>query len=117
MKSDVMHHSSNFEAWKHFNCTYSEFAVESRNIRLELCTNRFQPFGQLEKQYLCWPVKITPHNLPFSTYIKEPFMFLMVIIPGSQNPKQRLNVYLQPLIIELNQLWTVEVQIYDVSKK
>jgi hypothetical protein len=33
---------------------------------------------------------------------KDPVMFLTVIIPGPKNPKHKVDVYLQPLISELN---------------
>ena len=49
--------------------------------------------------------------------MKEAYMFFSVIVPGSNNPKNKIDVFLQPLIIELNQLWDVGVQTYDVSRK
>ncbi|XP_058002242.1 uncharacterized protein LOC131179415 [Hevea brasiliensis] len=47
----------------------------------------------------------------------EEYMFLTVIVPGPRNPKDKLDVYLQPLIAELKQLWEVGVETYDASKK
>ena len=44
-------------------------------------------------------------------------MFLTVIVAGSKNPKQGIDVFLQPLISELLQLWEVGVLTYDVSLK
>ena len=44
-------------------------------------------------------------------------MFLTVIVPGPKNPKQGIDVFLQPLISELLQLWEVGVLTYDVSLK
>ena len=44
-------------------------------------------------------------------------MFLTVIIPGPNNPKYKLDVFLQLLIAELKQLWDVGVETYDVSRK
>ncbi|XP_057995012.1 uncharacterized protein LOC131175302 [Hevea brasiliensis] len=117
MEDDVMCHSSDSEAWKHFNRTHPMFAAEIRNVRLGLCTDGFQPFGQSGQQYSCWPVIITPYNLPPGMCMKEPYLFLSIIVPGPQNPKHRLDVYLQPLIVELTQLWHVGVQTYDASKK
>lgn len=37
---------------------------------------------------------------------EEPRMFLIVIILGLKNLKHKLDVYLQPLINELKQLWS-----------
>ncbi|XP_057990575.1 uncharacterized protein LOC131172956 [Hevea brasiliensis] len=47
----------------------------------------------------------------------EEYMFLTVLVPGPRNPKDKLDVYLQPLIAELKQLWEVGVETYDASKK
>ncbi|KAK6123870.1 hypothetical protein DH2020_042384 [Rehmannia glutinosa] len=44
-------------------------------------------------------------------------MFLTVLVPGPKNPKERLDIYLQPLIAELIHLWEVGVRTFDISKK
>ena len=50
---DVMRHPSEGEAWKHFNRMHPDFASESRNVRLGLCTDGFNPFGAAGQQYSC----------------------------------------------------------------
>ncbi|KAJ8770996.1 hypothetical protein K2173_023321 [Erythroxylum novogranatense] len=113
----VMTHPSDALAWKHFNDTHVDFAVDSRNVRLGLSTNGFQPFGQYGQQYSSWPILITPYNLPTWMCMKEAYMSLTVIVPRPTNPKQKIDVFLQPLIAELQQLWDYGVQTYDVSKQ
>ena len=113
----TMCHPSDSEAWKHFNRTHPSFSCECRNVRLGLCTDGFQPFGQSGQQYSSWPVIVTPYNLPSWMCMKEAYMFLSVILPGPNNPKNKIDVFLQPLIAELKQLWDVGVQTYDVSRK
>jgi hypothetical protein len=44
-------------------------------------------------------------------------MFLAMMIPGPKNPSKNLGVFLRPLIDELNNLWSVGVETYDVYKK
>ena len=44
-------------------------------------------------------------------------MFLTVIVLGPRNPKDKLDVYLQPLISELQALWEIAVETYDISRK
>ncbi|XP_039123357.1 uncharacterized protein LOC120259972 [Dioscorea cayenensis subsp. rotundata] len=116
-KDGVICHPSEAEAWKQFDLIHPLFASEARNVRLGLSADGFQPFGQSGKQYSCWPIIITPYNLPPWMCMKDPYMFLTVIVPGPKNPKKKLDVYLQPLIAELKHLWDVGVQTYDVSKK
>ena len=49
--------------------------------------------------------------------MKESDMFLSVIVPGSNNPKHKIDVFLQSLIAELKHWWEVGVETYDVSPK
>ena len=99
------------------NQLHPSFAIESRNVRLGLCTDGFQPFGQTGQQYSSWPVIVSPYNLPPWMCMKDEYMFLSIIVPGPRNPKEKLDVFLQPLIAELKHLWEVGVQTYDVSSK
>jgi len=46
----VMVHPSDGEAWKHFNNVHPHFSAESRNVRLGLCTDGFNPFGSFAHQ-------------------------------------------------------------------
>ncbi|KAK4386243.1 hypothetical protein Sango_2494900 [Sesamum angolense] len=59
-----MCHSSDAEAWKHFNRMYPDFTEEPCNVRLGLCTDGRTPHGQYGLTYSCWQVIITPYNLP-----------------------------------------------------
>ena len=112
-----MHHCFDSPAWKHFNAMHPSFAAESRNVILGLCTDEFQPFGQSGSQYSSWPVILTPYNLPPEMCMKEQYMFLTVIVPSPRNPKDKLDVYLQPLISELQALCEIGVETYDISRK
>lgn len=47
----------------------------------------------------------------------SPYLFLTCIVPGPRNPKSLINVYLQPLIDELQLLWHQGVETYDISTK
>ena len=113
----VMTHPSHGEAWKHFDQTYPDFAADPRNVRLGLCADGFTPNNQFSKPYSCWPVVVTPYNLPPEMCMKDPYMFLTCIIPGPDNPKAKIDVYLQPLIDELKELWYSGVQTYDIFTK
>ena len=80
-------HPLDGEAWKHFDETFPSFAVEPRNVRLELCTDGFTPYGQLGKPYFFWPVIVTPYNWPPKLCMTTPYMILTLIIPRPKNPK------------------------------
>ncbi|XP_057718959.1 uncharacterized protein LOC130933375 isoform X2 [Arachis stenosperma] len=113
----VMTHPSHGEAWKSFDRIHSDFALEPRNIRLGLCSDGFTPNIQFSKPYSCWPVIVIPYNLPPGMCMKDPYLFLTCLIPGPNNPKANIDVFLGPLIDELNELWNPGVLTYDIVEK
>ncbi|XP_050212799.1 uncharacterized protein LOC126664450 [Mercurialis annua] len=117
MENGVMNHPSDSPAWKHFSELHQDFAAEVRNIILGLCTDGFQPFGAFGQQYSSWPVIVTPYNLPPGMAMKDEFMFLTVLVPGPNSPKGSLDIFLQPLIAELNHLWEFGTRTYDIHRR
>ncbi|XP_073151945.1 uncharacterized protein [Henckelia pumila] len=114
---DTMTHPSDSLAWCHFDETHPGFADEIRNVRLGISTDGFQPFGQTGQQYSTWPIIVTPYNLPPWMCMKDEVMFLFVIAPGPSNPKDKLDVFLQPLIAELRKLWYDGAATYDIHSQ
>jgi len=96
---------------------YSHFSFESKNMRLGLYTNGFNPFGSFTAPYSCWPVILTVYNLPAGMCMRPEFMFLSMVIPGPSSPGQNIDVCLRPLIGELMQLWSSRALTYDISRK
>jgi len=80
---------------------HPEFSQDPINVILGLCAYGFNPFGQYEKSYSCWPIILTPYNLLLSMCMKREFMFLTILIIGHSNPKHKIDVFLQSLIDEL----------------
>ncbi|XP_021757477.1 uncharacterized protein LOC110722515 [Chenopodium quinoa] len=113
----TMAHPSDSEAWKHLDRSFPDFASDHRNVRLGMCTDGFAPNGKFGGQYSCWPVILIPYNLPPSMCMKKPFMFLSFLVPGPKNLNGNLDVYMQPLIEELKELWDVGATTYDISQR
>ena len=116
-KDGEIAHPSDARAWKHFNKVYPDFANNIRNVYLGLSTDGFSPFGMSGRQYSLWPVILTPYNLPPDMCMEQEFLFLTILIPGPKHPKRSLDVFLQPLIQELQSLWSEGVRTYDCSMK
>jgi hypothetical protein len=112
-----MVHLSNGEAWKHFNSVHPYFSAESRNVRLGLCTKRFNPFGSFAAPYSCWPIILTVYNLPPGMCMRLELIFLSMVIPGPSNSRRNIDVCLRLLIDELMQLWFSRALTYDISRK
>jgi hypothetical protein len=106
-------HPSDGDAWKALDTFDPDFAAELRNVRIGLATDGFTPFGQMVLSYTCWTVFVIPYNLPPSLCMKYEFIFLCLIIPGSNHLGKKLNVMLKPLIEVLKELWK-GVEAYDV---
>jgi hypothetical protein len=111
-----MSHPSDGTAWKALDHYDPSFARDPRNVRVGLATDGFTPFNSNAAPYSCWPVITIPYNLPPSLCMKDEYVFLTLIIPGSDNPCKRLNMFMQPLIDELHDLWH-GVRTYDSSRK
>uniref|UniRef100_A0A2N9F546 Uncharacterized protein n=1 Tax=Fagus sylvatica TaxID=28930 RepID=A0A2N9F546_FAGSY len=90
----LMRHPADSPAWKTFDSKYGEFSSMPRNVRLSLAADRFNSFQTYESSFM-----------------------LSLLIPGPSSPGNDIDVYLQPLVEELKELWDVGVETYDVSTK
>jgi len=113
----MVRHPSDGQAWKHFDRKHPSFTSDPHNVRLGLCLDGFNLYiSASSSPYYCWLVIVTPYNLPPKMCMIKPYMFLTCLIPGPSNPKSSIDIYLEPLIDDLNKLgsgiWT-----YDVSRK
>ncbi|KAI3741962.1 hypothetical protein L1987_59641 [Smallanthus sonchifolius] len=115
--SEKMSHPSEGQAWHHFNLAFPDFAKETRNVRLGLCTDGFSPNNTSGNPYSCWPVFITVYNLPPWLALKEKYIQIPLIIPGPKNPGQNIDVFLQPLVDELKLLFTHGIETYDAQRR
>ncbi|XP_052176642.1 uncharacterized protein LOC127790947 [Diospyros lotus] len=114
-KDGLIRHPRDSEAWKRFDETHLEFASDPRNVRLGLASDGFNPFRTLSTNYSIWPVILIPYNLPPWMCMKQTSFILSMIIPGKQMPGNDIDVYLQPLIKDLKDLWDGGVDTFDAS--
>ena len=49
--------------------------------------------------------------------MKQPYFILSLLIDGSCAPGDNIDVFLQPLIQELWELWSEGIETYDASRK
>ena len=92
---------------------HPHFALDPRNVRLGLATDGFNPFTNLSTSYSIWPAVLIPYNLPPWMCMKHRSFILSMIIPGKRAPGNDIDVYLQPLIEELKELWYTGLQTFD----
>jgi hypothetical protein len=107
----VMTHSFESDAWKALADFDPEFASESMIVRIGLATDDFTPFNTNAASYSCWPVFAIPYNLPPHLCMKYDYMFLCLIIPGSDHHI----LTFATLIDDIKKLWQ-GVKTYDCYK-
>lgn len=115
LNDDIMRHPADSNAWKSFDEEFKEFGGDARNVRLGLACDGFQPFGN--STHSIWPVVLIPYNLPPWLCMKPHSLILSLLIPGPSSPGRNIDVYLQPLVKELKQLWEDGVETYDAFCK
>lgn len=49
--------------------------------------------------------------------MKSPNLLLFVLISGPTSPENKIDVYLQPLVDDLKELWNKGVSMYDALMK
>ncbi|XP_021745384.1 uncharacterized protein LOC110711314 isoform X2 [Chenopodium quinoa] len=116
-KDELLRHPADGEAWKEFDQKYPDFANETRNVRLGLASDGFNPFRTMSTQHSTWPVVLINYNLPPWLCLKPEFLMLSLLIPGPTSPGNDIDVYLQPLVQELKDLWDYGLDTYDAEKR
>jgi hypothetical protein len=100
---DKMVHTSDGDAWKHFDDIHREKAEEARNVRVALATDGFNPYGMSVAPYTCWPMFVIPINLSPGVCFQRQNIFVSLIILG--HPGNKMGMYMEPLIDELVHAW------------
>ena len=112
-----MRHPVDSVAWDNINKKWSNFASDPRNIRFGLAADGFNPFSNFSSVYSWWPIFLVTYNLPPWVCMSEENIMLTLLIPGPKQPGNDIDVFLEPLIDDLIELWNNGVQVYDSLNK
>ena len=63
--------------------------------------------------YSIWPVIVFPYNLPLNMCMRKEYNFLTLMVPGPYSLGKCLDVYMRPLIDELQGLWENGLPTFD----
>ena len=75
------------------------------------------PYGNMSTSHSTWPVLLSIMNLPPWLYNKRKYVMLSTLVSGPKQPSDRIDVFLQPLVEDLQLLWEgVEVRDDVVNK-
>ncbi|XP_015698788.1 uncharacterized protein LOC102716551 [Oryza brachyantha] len=115
-KDGLLRHPADSQCWKHVDYMHQEFGSDARNVRLAMATDGFNPFRSMNVNYSIWPVILIPYNLPPWKCMKQPNFILSLLIPGKHAPGNNMDVYFEPLVDDMFDLFVNGVRTYDASK-
>jgi hypothetical protein len=75
------------------------------------------PFAERSSMHGTWPVIMTIYNLPSWLCQKRKYLLLTILISGPTQPGVDMDVFLEPLMQEMQILWEVGVKMIDVFLK
>ncbi|MCO5558940.1 hypothetical protein L7F22_012531 [Adiantum nelumboides] len=113
-KDGVMRVPADSLAWNHIEKQWLAFKEEPRCLRFGLAMDGLNPFGLRSSSWSTWHLCLVNYNLPPWLAIKKGHLILSLIIPGKYKAKN-MDVYLAPLIEELQLLWT-GINVVDMSQ-
>ncbi|CAA7023874.1 unnamed protein product [Microthlaspi erraticum] len=113
----TMRHPVDSLSWSQINSRWPEFASEQRNLRLGLSTDGMNLFSIQNTKYSTWPVLLVNYNMSPTLCMKAENIMLTMLIPGPTAPSNDIDVYLQPLIEDLQDLWSEGSEVYDAFSK
>jgi hypothetical protein len=116
-KDGLLRHPADSPLWKEFDQMHLEFAEDSRNIRLAFTTDGFNPFRTMNVSYSVWPGICIPYNFPPSMCMKQSNFILSLLIPGRYGPGSDMDVFLEPLINDLLDMFNKGVRTYDALER
>ncbi|GJZ99266.1 hypothetical protein Tco_0671817 [Tanacetum coccineum] len=112
-----MRHVADASQWKNIDNHYIKFGADIRNIRFGLSSDGINAFGNMSSRHNTWPVLLCIYNLPPWLYMKRKYIMMSLLIQGPKQPGNDIDMYLEPLINDMIDLWDKGVEVYDAYKK
>ena len=111
----LVRHPCDSKAWRHFHTNVDpSLANDPRNVHFALAADGVNPYKQHRSNWSTWLVMLLNYNLPSWLSTKKFFVMLALLIPGRQSvTTENFDVYLEPLVEELLQLWE-GIPAYDI---
>ena len=99
-------HPADCSQWQRFDEKHKKFSDDPRNIRFGLSTDGMNPFNKRMRDHNTWPaVILTMYNIPTWLCQKRKYLLLTIIISGPKQPGIDIDVFLEPLMQEMERLW------------
>jgi hypothetical protein len=86
-------------------------------MQFGLASDSFNLYDNMSTTYIIWTIMLKIYNFLPWMRIKSPNLMLSLIIPKLLDPKKNIDIYLQPLVDNLKNLWNKDIRVYNASKK
>ena len=78
-----------------------------------LSTDGMNPFVERTSTHSTWLVILTMYNLPRWLRQKRKYLLLSILIQGPKHPGIDIDVFLEPLMQEMETLWKEGIDMFD----
>jgi hypothetical protein len=99
--------------WKIFDFQYPKFVAKSRNMRFALSIDETNPFDENRTMHSTWPVTLAMYNIPTCLCHKRKYLMLPILIQGPKQVGIDIDVFLEPLMEDMANLWNEGVRMRD----
>ena len=113
----VLRHPSDAQQWKGFDAKYPESGEDPRNVRFALSTVGMNPFGDRTTTHGTWSILLSIYNLPPWLFMKRKYFLLTMIISRPKALGINIDVFLEPLMQDMEILWKEGVEMWDELAK
>ena len=86
-QDSMLRHPADGSQWRKIDRTYTDFALDARNIRFSLSTDGMNPFGEMSSGHSTWPVTLCIYNLPPWLCMKWKFIMMPILIQAQSSLK------------------------------
>ena len=98
---DRIAHPANCSQWQRIDEKHKEFSDDLRNVRFGLSTDGMNPFNE----------RMSDHSTWLATQGK--YLLLTILISGPKQPDIDIDMFLKPLMQEMERLWRHGEPMYD----
>nr|CAE05178.2 OSJNBa0013A04.15 [Oryza sativa Japonica Group] len=110
---DMLRHPADSIEWRNIDRKHKDFVADPRNMRICLCTDGMNPFDDMSSTHSTWPVFIANYNLPPWLCFIRKYIMLCLLIQGPRQPGNDIDVFLEPIIDDIEILWKKGVETWD----
>jgi Transposase family tnp2 len=113
----MLRHPADSPEWTSIDIKHGDFASDPRNLRIGLCNDGMNPYGNMSSRHSTWPVLLCIYNLSPWLCMKRRYIMMPLMISGPKQPGNDIDVFLAPLIEELKSLWEKGARVWDAYRK